>query len=160
MTILAGAKASAVDLTLPLPVQAYANGVNTVASGASTWADLPNIACSVAITNPHPTAPMLCLVTWAAWLTVTTSSEVRICPRVSGSTTIAAGPGGIPYGWGQIPRADTTTGYGQKSGSGYVQLPASVTAATFTMQAFRVAATGTQQVNYCVMEINPLRFVF
>lgn len=159
MTILAGAKASAVDLTLPLPAQAHANGVNTVVSGASTWADLPNIACSVAITNPHPTAPMLCLVTWAAYLKVTTS-EVRICPRVSGSTTIAAGPGGIPYGYGQIPRADTTTGYGQKSGSGYVQLPATVTAATFTMQAWRAAATGTQEVNYCVMEILPVRFVF
>lgn len=160
MTILAGAKASAVDLTLPIPAQAYANGVNTIVSAANTWADLPTIACAVSITNPHPTAPMLCLVTWSAWLSVTTSSEVRVAPRVSGSTTITAGPGGIAYGWGQIPRADTTTGYGSKGGSGYVQLPASVTAATFTLQAFRVAATGTQQVNYSVMEICPLRFVF
>jgi hypothetical protein len=37
-------------------------------------------------------------------------------------------------------------------------LPASATAATFTMQAYRDSASGTQNVDYPTLRIVPIRF--
>lgn len=155
MAILAGMKASAVDLTLPAIAQGYGNGTNTIT--ATTWTDLPTTACTCSITNPHPTADLLCQVTFSAWMSAS-ASAVRMCPRVSGSVTVAAGPGGIALGWGAIPRG--LVEYVSYSAVGYVTLPVSATAATFTMQAYREAASGTQNVNYPVIEVVPLRYVF
>lgn len=155
MGILAGAKVSAVDLAVPDVAEAYGGGSNTVT--ATSWTDLPTYTCVASVTNPHPTADLLCLVTWGAWMSAS-ANGVRMCPRVSGSTTIAAGISGIALGWGQIPRA--LVEYTQMQGTGYVALPASATAATFTLQAYRESASGTQIVAYPAMIIVPLRFLF
>lgn len=161
MAIAGGALVDAVDFDLPDPATGFGNGTNSVtAITAATWTDLPSSPCVASIRNPHPTAPMLCLVTVGAWLT-TDAGSVRVCPRVSGSTTIAAGVGGGgPGGWGLMPFAGAGAGYAQRSGSWTVVLPASTTLATFTMQAYRDGSAGTtQQANYATITVVPLRFV-
>lgn len=158
--IAGGAPVDAVDFDLPDVAVGYGNGVNGLSGiPATTFTDLPTVPCIVQITNPHPTAPMLCLVSLSAWMT-NDSGSLRICPRVSGSVTIAAGiGGGGPAGWGEIPFLGVT-GYSTRSGTWTVELPASTTPATFTVQAYREGAAGTtQQVNYPTLRIVPLRFL-
>jgi len=145
-------------LDVPDPVNAHANGVNTIT--ATTFTDLPTIACSVALTNPHATRSLLCRVDYGAWISTSTVS-VRVCPRISGSLTVAAGIGtNAPTGYGQLIRGNSgSTTYQQLAASYTVTLPVSATAATFTLQAHRESASTTIQVNYATLDITPLRYV-
>jgi hypothetical protein len=78
---------------------------------------------------------------------------------VSGSTTIAAGIGaGGPLGWGEIPISGNNLNPQQCMGGATYTLPASATGATFTMQAFRDSAAGTQTCNYATIRIVPLYY--
>lgn len=157
MTRLAGSKVLAIDHQLPSVVTAFGNGTNTIT--ATSFTDLPTTSCIAAITNPHPTASLICLVEFGAWMS-TNGSAVRCCPRVSGSTTIAAGIGvGGPLGWGEIPLAGNSANPQQCMGGATYTLPASATAATFTMQAMRdSAAAATQVCNYATIRIIPLYY--
>lgn len=158
MTVRAGARLDATDFILPDVVTAFGNGSNTIT--ATSFAVLPTVTCSASITNPHPTASMLVLVTFGAWMNTSNGVAVRCCPAVSGSTTIAAGiGGGGPIGWGEVPVAGTTV-LQQGQGTYTVSLPASANAAVFTMQAYRDSASGTQLLNYPTIRLVPLRFVF
>ena len=155
MTIRAGAKIEAADFSLPTIATGFGNGTNTVTG--TTFTNLPTNACTAAITNPHPTANMICLVTWGAWMSAS-ANAIRCCPAVSGSIAIAAGIGvGGPIGWGEVPMSGSSS-YMHHAGSATYALPASATAATFTMQAMRDSASGTQQVDYATIRIIPLRF--
>lgn len=157
MTIRAGARLDATDFDLPDVVTGYGNGTNTIT--ATSFAVLPTTTCTAAITNPHPTAAMLTLVTFGAWMSAS-ANAVRCCPAVSGSLTIAAGiGGGGPIGWGEVPLCGAAT-TNQYSGSFTVELPASANAATFSMQAYRDSATGTQACNYPTIRLVPLRYLF
>jgi hypothetical protein len=156
MTLRAGAKVDAVDWDLPDIVSVTGAGTNVIT--ATTTTDLPTTSCIASITNPHPTANLICLVTFGAWFTVGGGIRTRICPRVSGSTTIAAGiAGGGPVGWGEVPMSTISTQLHVAASATY-SLPASATAATFTMQAYRDSASGTQNVDYPTIRIIPLRF--
>jgi hypothetical protein len=156
MTRLAGSKVLADDFQLPDIVTAFGNGTNTIT--ATTFTDLPTTSCVAVITNPHPTASLICLVKFGAWMSATANS-VRCCPRVSGSTTIAAGIGaGGPLGWGEVPLAGNDANPQQCMGGATYSLPASATAATFTMQALRDSASGTQVCNYATIRIIPLYY--
>jgi hypothetical protein len=160
MTILAGSKLKAADLTLPDPVAGYSGGTNTIT--ATTFTNLPTNACSVSITNPHATADLLVAVSTGHWISLPASAAfTRACPAVSGSVTIAAGIGSVgngPSGWGAIP-GSSIQGINQCSGFALYTLPPGT--ATFTMQAYKdSAAAGTHQVNYSVIEINPIRYLF
>ncbi len=157
MTIRAGARLDATDFDLPDVVAAYGNGANTVV--ATAFAVLPTTTCTASITNPHPTASMLVLVTFGAWMSAS-ANAVRCCPAVSGSVTIAAGiGGGGPLGWGEIPETGAST-LSQFSASYTVELPASANAAVFSMQSYRDSASGTQKCDYPVIRLTPLRFIF
>jgi len=157
MTIRAGSKLDATDLALPDVVTGYANGENTVT--ATSFADLPTIACAASILNPHPGAAMLVSVFWGAWMSASANS-VRCCPRISGSKTLVAGiGGGGAIGWGEIPVTGSSL-YVTGSGHFTTELPASANAAVFTMQAMRDSASGTQKVDYAVIRVVPIRFVF
>jgi hypothetical protein len=160
MTILAGSKLKAADLTLPDEVAGYSGGTNTIT--ATTFTDLPTNACAVSITNPHPTADMLVAVHCGHWINLPASAAfTRTCPRVSGSITIAAGVtsvGGGHAGWGMVCGSNVQ-GNAQHSGYATYTLPPGT--ATFTMQAYKdSAAAGTHQVNYSVIQITPLRYLF
>ena len=153
MAILAGMKASAVDLTLPDRVSAHANTINTIT--ATSFTDLPS-TCSVAITNPHPTAGMLVRVDYGAWV-LTTTVVCRICPRISGSLTVAPGIGSnAPSGYGQLIRA--LGDYHQFGAGYYAELPPGT--ATFTITAYRESASTTVQVNYATLDVVPIRYLF
>lgn len=157
MTIRAGSKLDATDFALPDPVTGYANGENTISS--TSFADLPTLACAASIYNPHPGASMLVDVHWGAWMKAD-ANAVRCCPRVSGSKTIAAGiGGGGAIGWGEIPVTGSAA-YVHGHGHFTTELPASANAAVFTMQAMRDTASGTQKVDYAVIRVVPLRYVF
>lgn len=160
MTILAGAKVRAADLTLPDPVSGYSGGTNTVT--ATTFTDLPTNACSVSFTNPHATASILVSVHVGHWFNLPSSAAfTRACPRVSGSVTIAAGLGSVGngmVGWGMVCGSNIQ-GNAQHMGHALYTLPPGT--ATFTMQAYKdSAAAGTHQVNYSVIEITPLYYLF
>lgn len=157
MTRLAGSKVLADDFQLPDVVTAFGNGTNTIT--ATSFTDLPTTSCVAQISNPHPTASLICLVEFGAWLNKATGGAIRCCPRVSGSTTIAAGIGvGGPLGWGEIPVAVNNANPQQCMGGATYTLPASATAATFTMQAM-VDSAGTSQVcNYATIRIIPLYY--
>jgi hypothetical protein len=159
MTILAGSKLKAADLTPPDPVAGY-GGTNTVT--ATTFTDLPTNPCTVNITNPHATADLLVSVAFGLWFVLPASPAfTRACPRVSGSVTIAAGIASVsngPVGWGMIPGTGFV-GTSQHAAHALYTLPPGT--ATFTMQAYKdSAAAGTHQVNYAVIEINPIRYLF
>lgn len=156
MTRKAGSIVIADDFKLPAVVTGYGNGTNTIT--ATSWADLPTTTCTAAITNSHPTANLICFVEWGAWM-VASANAVRCCPAVSGSITIAAGIGlGGPIGWGEIPVTGNAANPQQQIGGATYSLPASITAATFTMRAYRDSASGTQNVNYPTLRIIPLYF--
>jgi hypothetical protein len=157
MTRLAGSKVLAVDFQLPDVVTAFGDGTNTIT--ATSFTDLPTTSCVAAITNPHPTASLICLVEFGAWMSRTTGGAIRCCPRVSGSTTIAAGIGaGGPLGWGEVPLCGNNANPQQMMGGGTYTLPVSATAATLTMQAM-VDSAGTGQVcNYPTIRIIPLYY--
>lgn len=157
MAIAAGKRLSATDLVLPAAVTGYGNGTNTIT--ATAWAVLPTNTCSAAITNTHPTAALRVLVTYGAWSNAT-ANGVRFMPAVTGSVTAAAGIGTTAVGWGEVPFADSTSGYSQRMGSFTIDLPVSGSAATFSIQAYRDAAAGTQTVNYPTLRIVPICFVF
>lgn len=157
MTLAAGGLVRGNDLILPDPVNAHANGVNTIT--ATSFTDLPTIACSVAITNPHASANMLVLVNYGSWVSTSTVA-VRICPRISGAMTVAAGIGAnAPTGYGQMIRGNSgSTTYAQFSASYYAELVPGTS--TFTLQAYRESASTTIQTNYCTLDIIPIRYVF
>ena len=161
MTILAGSKLKAADLTLPDPVAGY-GGTNTVT--ATTFTDLPTNPCTVNITNPHATADLLVSLAFGVWFVLPiggTPAFTRACTRVSGSVTIAAGIASVsngPVGWGMIPGTNII-GTSQHAAHALYTLLSGT--ATFTMQAYKdSAAAGTHQVNYAVIEINPIRYLF
>ena len=157
MSRLSGARLVAQDYRLPDDVAAYGNGFNTIT--ATTFSDMPTTACVAAITNPHTSANMIVLVHYAAWLGAS-ANAVRICPRVSGSLTLAAGigsGGNGPIGWGEIPLSANNSLTQQRQGSATYALPPGT--ATFTMQAFRDSASGTQISDYPVLRISPLYYV-
>lgn len=160
MPILAGALVDAVDLDIPDVVTAFGNGTNTIVS--ATFAVLPSVACTAVITNPHPTANMLALVTYGAWMTVS-AGDVRISLDISGALTIAAGIGGAAaIGWGEIPIVSLPTG---ATSSGSQQRQATITvslppgATTFKTYALRTGA-GVVAVNYPTIRVVPLSFIF
>ena len=158
MAQLAGEPVDVTDFALPDEVTAYANGSNTIA--ATSFTDLPSIACAAAITNPHPTAAMLLDVRFAGWIS-SSAGDVRACPRISGSLTVAAGVGSAAAGWGEILYAAPGSGnVAQTFASFTVRLPASTTPATFTLQAYQSGAAGTKVLSYASLRLVPIRFVF
>lgn len=157
MAILAGAKVDAIDFDLPDVVTAFGNGTNIIT--ATSFSVLPTNTCTAAITNPHPTANMLLLVSYGAWMNSSTSSDVRMALDVSGATVIAAGVGGgAAIGWGEIPLVS--------AGQGSIQMAATITVSvapgttTFKTYAMRSAASGIHSVNYPTIRLVPLYFLF
>jgi hypothetical protein len=157
MTIRAGSRIDATDFDLPDVVTAFGNGTNSITATAFTV--LPTNTCTAAITNPHPTANLMLLVAYGAWMNSTTSSDVRMALDISGATTIAAGiGGGGAIGWGEIPLVSA----GQVS----IQVQSTITVScapgttTFKTFAMRAAASGTHSVNYPTIRLVPLYFLF
>ena len=156
MTILAGAKVDATDFDLPDPVLAYGNGTNSLTSSAGVFAVLPTTTCTASITNPHPTAPMLTLVSFGAWCSMATSGDVRLGLDVSGALTVAAGLNSLTtQGWGEVPFANVSQ-YSQLHSTITVSLPAGST--TFKVYGYRSAAN-TATVNYPTLRLVPIRYV-
>lgn len=156
--LLAGAVARANDLVLPDRVGAYANGTNTIT--ATSFTDLPTTPCSVSITNPHASADLLVMVAYGAYVSTTTVA-CRVCPRISGAITVAAGIGtNAPTGGGQVIRAISSgaTQYEQFAATYFAELPPGTS--TFTMQSYRESASTTIQVNYATLDIVPLSYRF
>lgn len=155
MTILAGAKVDAIDFDLPDVVTAFGNGTNTIT--ATSFSVLPTTTCTAAITNPHPTANMLCIVTYGAWM-VATTNDCRMALDFSGATVIAAGiGGGAAIGYGEVPITSTATGSMHRQATITVGLaPGATTVKTYGMRT----TSGTQNINYPTIRIIPLRYLF
>lgn len=156
MTIKAGAKVDATDFDLPDVVTAFGNGTNTITS--ATFAVMPTNTCTAAITNPHPTATMLCLVAYGAWMVGAAATDTRMSLDVSGAVTIAAGiGGGAAIGYGEIPIAGTTTASLQYAATITVECPPGTT--TFKTYGLRTGA-GVVSINYPTIRVVPLRYLF
>lgn len=161
MAILAGRVISAADVTMPAVVTNFGNGTNTVTS--TSFAVLPSTTCTASITNAHPTADMLTLVTYGAWMSAT-ANDVRMSLDISGAVTIAAGiGGGAAVGYGEIPIVSLPTGATSSStfhgqGTFTVELPPGTT--TFKTYAMRSSASGTQNCNYPTIRLVPLYYLF
>jgi hypothetical protein len=156
MTLRTGSKVDVVDFDLPDAVGASAASPGTNTVTATSWAVLPSNPVTVSITNPHPDADMLCLVTYGAWMSAT-ASDVRLALDISGALSVPPGVGGGgAKGWGQVPMTSVSTAQ-QFSASFPVALPPGTT--TFKAYAYRPAASGTQAVNYPVIDVTPQRYV-
>lgn len=154
MSRLAGSKILSEDFALPDVVVAQGNGTNTVTAVA--YAVLPTTTCTANITNPHSTANMITRCDWGAWLN-STSNTIECCPAVSGSVTIAAGVvAGGAAGLGLIAEVTGSTTQALRTGTAIYTLPPGT--ATFSMQAKRGAASGTQKVDYPLIRLIPLWF--
>ena len=154
MTILAGSKVDATDFDLPDVVAVAGGSPNSITS--ASFAVLPTNTCTAAITNPHPTANMLCLVSYGAWM-IASTGDGRASLDISGALTVSPGiGGGAAIGWGEILFSTTTT-LNQKAATITVALPPGTT--TFKMYALRSGA-GTVNVNYATIRIVPLSYIF
>lgn len=160
MAIGAGRKLDAVDFTYPDVVTAFGNGTNTITS--ATFAVMPSTTCTASITNPHPSADMLCQVSYGAWMNAS-AGDVRLSVDISGAVTIAAGiGGGAAIGWGEIPIVSlptgaTNSGSQQRSAMVTVELPPGTT--TFKAYGLRTGA-GTTQINYPTIRLEPVQYLF
>jgi hypothetical protein len=156
--IRAGSVVDATDWAMPARQTGYGNGANTVT--ASAFAALPTNTASCSITNPHPFAKLLVLVEYGAWMIGNTGTgQIYACPVVSGSITVTAGiGGGGPIGWGEV-LYETATSYHQHRASCPYELPASATAATFELQAYR-NGSGTVKCDFPLIRVTPLRYVY
>lgn len=154
MALLAGAPVDVTDFSLPDTVGGFGNGTNEI--NATAWTALPTTPLAVDITNPHPTAEMLCLVTLGAWGIVGTS-DARVSIAMSGAANVAAGiGGGGPIGWGEVLQITGSTSE-QQQAVWPVELPPGTT--TLTVVAYVSADGGTQQVNYPTLRVIPLRYL-
>lgn len=143
---------------VPDPVTGYLGGTNTFTGAASTWANLPTSSPTCVMTNPSASLDLLCDVSWGAWMSDTVGST-RLCITASGGLSIAAGVGlGGPVGWGEIPLSSEASA-SQHRGGCTVLIPAGAAAVTFGVQGYRSVASGTQNINYVAIRVNPLRFV-
>jgi hypothetical protein len=156
MTIRAGAKIDAQDFDVPDVVTAFGNGTNTIVSAA--FAVMPTTTCTANLTNPHPTASLLTLVTYGAWMNCVAANDVRMSLDISGALTIAAGiGGGAAVGWGEIPIVSGAVGSLQLQATITVALPPGTT--TFKTFGLRTGA-GTVQINYPTIRVVPLAYIF
>jgi hypothetical protein len=150
----------AADPSLPAEQVSTAggSGINTIVSAATTWAGLPSFQPSVSVTNPHPSRAMIVQLSWGAWMASSASADLRLCPRVFGGVTIAAGPATPgPAGWGEIPIVTAgVVQIGQHS-SYCFDVPAGASV-TSDLQAYRSVAAGTQTVNYASLRLSPLGY--
>ncbi len=156
MPLLAGARIDVTDLVVPAPVSA-ASGTDQDVSAISVdaWTALP-YPVQVDVANPHPTRALLCHVEWGAWLR-TTGGDIRICPAVSGSLALSAGPGGVATGWGQIPVCSgTKTGC---CGYGLLTVPVAATTATVALHVQRTGSGSSVYVSYPSLTVTPLRYL-
>jgi hypothetical protein len=158
--IIAGSVLDGTDWKLPAVVQSFGNGANTVT--ASAFSVLPTTTCSASITNPHPSARLLVMVTYGAWLIGNgATGDIRVCPNASGSLAISAGlsgGNGGAVGWGEV-LYQTATGYNQRSATITYELPVSASAAVFDIYAYRNGA-GTVKCDFPTLRIVPLRYLF
>jgi hypothetical protein len=153
MAIVAGARIDASDIVVPDPVVGVGASTNTIV--ATSWAVLPSNPASVSITNPHADADLLCLVTYTAWVKSTTTGWVQAGFQLTGDTTMAApGPGD---GIGDIVAAYASLPWTKTSGTVPVTLSPGTTTAEMVA---RTSGTGTQNVDYPVIRIVPLRYLF
>jgi hypothetical protein len=141
---------------LPAAQQSYDGGTRTVT--ATSWAAIPSGTASVSITNPSSAYALECDVYYGSWMSVS-ASDLRACPVASGGVTLAAGPGGICQGWGQIAVDTQTGGTLQATGYGRLSIPGGASAVTVAVQAYRTAASGTQTLSYLDLSVVPRRFV-
>ena len=112
---------AAADFTVGVYVVTPAAALTQICPGGTT----------AAITNPHPTAAMLLDVRFAAWAAAS-AGDVRGCPRISGSLTVAAGVGSAAAGWGETLYAAPGSGNVQQTFASFtVRLPASTTPMTW-----------------------------
>lgn len=158
MSIVAGAKLDAQDLSLPDAVSAHGNGSNTLSTIG--WGALPTTPVSASILNPHPSATMLCLISYGAWLSSSTTNDVRIGLDVSGALTIAPGVGGgAALNWGEIPTLYGIAANQSKQATIPLELPPGTT--TFKVYGWKTSgSTGNQVVSYPTLRIVPVRFSF
>lgn len=158
MSLRAGSRADVTDLALPAEVTATGAGTNTVT--ATSFTTLPTTGAVASIINPHPTAKLRVRVSYSAICATSDGTGLWVCPAVTGSTAISAGAGGGgAAGLSEMIYTKATASAAYHA-SFTVTLPVSANAAVFTMQAYREAATGTQQVDQPVIRLTPVGFDF
>lgn len=158
MALRAGARADITDLALPAEVVQVGSGTNTVT--ATSFGVLPTTGAVASIVNPHPSAKLKVRVSYSVIASTSDGTGLWVCPGVTGSTAISpgAGGGGAAGLSEMIYTKDTAAKSHQASFT--VTLPISANAAVFTMQAYREAATGTQQVDHPVIRLTPIGYDF
>jgi len=150
MPIAAGGRFDASDVVVPDPVVGAGASTNVIV--ATSWAVLPTNPAAVSITNPHATADLLALVAYTAWVKSATTGWVQAGFELTGDTTMAApGPGD---GIGDIIAAYASMPWVKTSGMVPVVLSPGTTTAEMVA---RSSGTGTQNVDYPVIRIIPLR---
>jgi hypothetical protein len=158
MALRAGARADITDLALPAEVVQVGSGTNTVTAVA--FANLPTTGAAASIINPHPSAKMRVRVSFSAICSTSDATGLWVCPAVTGSTAISAGAGGGgAAGLSEMIYTKASAAAAHHA-SFVVTLPVSANAAVFTLQAYREAATGTQQVDQPVVRLTPIGYDF
>ena len=154
-----GAYLPGIDVNVPDPVYEYGNGINSIV--ATSPSPLPTTKLNAYITNPHPTRDMIAIVCYGGWgSAVTTGFRVSTYVNRGGSQFTNTGPDSNgPLGWGEIPYI----GPGSSTASYHAQyttiLPPSQFPYVVIQEAWRDAASGTQDWRYPILRIIPLGYV-
>jgi hypothetical protein len=151
--IVAGGRIDAGDLLIPDPQVGVGSSTNVVTS--TSWAVLPTNPATTSMVNPHASANLLCLICYTAWVKSATTGWLQAGFTLSGDTVMAApGPGD---GIGDILSAYASMPWAHTMGTVPVELAPGTT--TCDMVA-RSSGTGTQNCDYPVIRIVPLRYVW
>ena len=138
------------DPALPADVESYDAGTRTVT--ATSWAAIPSSTVSCAITNPSGSRSMICDVSGGVSVT-SISGDLRICPVASGGMVVAAGPGGVCLGWGEMI---WLVAPGRAQFHGRLVIPAGVST-TLSLQGYLVSGS-TVSVSYLSLRVCPRRY--
>lgn len=146
-------------LTLPASQSVGGAGGNTITS--ITFAALPTTPLSLVVTNPSSVYNLEVDVTFGAWV-ASGNTAVQLQGGVAGSggMTWAAdsvGAGG-PVSNGQVILTQNADAHSARNGFTVI-IPAGAAAVTFTLQAKRTSASGTQIFNQPFLQVQPRRLI-
>lgn len=154
------ALADKLDLLLSLPAKQVVGSSATNVITSTSYAALPTGPISVSITNPSADYALEVDVTISAWLISNGTVELTASVAGSGGMTFAAGSTGNGHAASQGENLiNTGTAAVQGSVTIPVTIPAGAAAVTFTFQAKRNSASGTENINFPTIRATPRRFV-
>jgi len=131
-------------------INSYDSNTNNITATAA-WSAMPN-SPGLSVANPNPNQEMEVRVDYCAWMVCSGGQGVRAQIVASGGVYITQLP------WGNVLYLGNV-GTTCQCSSTFTTIITRASTADFSWQAYRDNTSGTNQVNYPVLSVTPLRYV-